>query len=161
MRVLVRIYVRSDWPERWPWWLRWTGYRINKVIYFHKFLPSQMECFWPKFLKYRDNCADPKYEYKDVPPLCDPSMWYLEKMTDPILSGKNYHRCVSDFGAPFLRAIKMWSSIRSCKMLRHRIRLDGPKAGEWSLLLCWTLLRYYWWPLSMCWLCWLQNNCRK
>ena len=53
-----------------------------------------MECFWPKFLKYRDNCADPKYEYKDVPPLCDPSMWYLEKMTDPILSGKNYHRCV-------------------------------------------------------------------
>ena len=51
-----------------------------------------MECFWPKFLKYRDNCADPKYEYKDVPPLCDPSMWYLEKMTDPILSGTNYHR---------------------------------------------------------------------
>ena len=54
-----------------------------------------MECFWPKFLKYRDNCADPKYEYKDVPPLCDPSMWYLEKMTDPILSGTNYHRFVS------------------------------------------------------------------
>ena len=54
-----------------------------------------MECFWPKFLKYRDNCADPKYEYKDVPPLCDPSMWYLEKMTDPILSGKNYHRFVA------------------------------------------------------------------
>ena len=73
-----------------------TELRINKVIYFHKFLPSQMECFWPKFLKYRDNCADPKYEYKDVPPLCDPSMWYLEKMTDPILSGTNYHRFVTE-----------------------------------------------------------------
>ena len=66
--------------------------RINKIIYFHKFYPQELGCFWPKFLKYREKCAEPGYEYFDSPPLCDPSMWYRERMTDPILSGKNYHR---------------------------------------------------------------------
>ena len=26
---------------------------IDKVIYFHKFMPKEMSCFWPKFLKSR------------------------------------------------------------------------------------------------------------
>lgn len=71
--------------------------RINSIIYFHKFHPAELGCFWPKFLRFRDKCAEHGYEYHDSPPLCDPSMWYRERMADPILSGKNYHRYKSAF----------------------------------------------------------------
>jgi len=77
---------------------KWNVCRINSIIYFHKFHPAEIACFWPKFLAYRDKCDEHGYEYHDSPPLCDPSMWYRERMTDPILSGKNYHRCGPNFG---------------------------------------------------------------
>lgn len=72
---------------------------IDKVIYFHKFMPKEMNCFWPKFLKSRQFCADPDYKYEEDGELCDRNLWYKSKnLSAPNLEeNKLYHRCGPDF----------------------------------------------------------------
>jgi len=32
--------------------------RINEVIYYHKFVPKELDCFWPKFIAHREQEND-------------------------------------------------------------------------------------------------------
>jgi len=72
---------------------------IDKLIYFHKFLPNEMNCFWPKFINNRQLCADPNYKYEEEGELCDRHSWYKSRhLSVPNLANNEiYHRCGPDF----------------------------------------------------------------
>jgi len=36
--------------------------KINDVIYFHKFLPNKLECFWPRFAAYHSQCSSSHFK---------------------------------------------------------------------------------------------------
>lgn len=40
--------------------------KINEVVYFHKFLPNNLECFWPRFAAYHSMCNDPDVTNGDL-----------------------------------------------------------------------------------------------
>ena len=37
--------------------------RINEIIYYHKFTPREMDCFWPKFIKFKEKEDEFKFSY--------------------------------------------------------------------------------------------------
>ena len=40
--------------------------KINDVIYFHKFLPNKLECFWPRFASYHAQCSSSEVKNGDL-----------------------------------------------------------------------------------------------
>ena len=73
--------------------------KIEEIVYYHKFTPNEMNCFWPKFITNRERCKEPGYKYEETFPLCDPKDWHKNhQVQPPILDGDNYHHCGPDYG---------------------------------------------------------------
>lgn len=72
---------------------------IDKVIYYHSFLPKEINCFWPKFIEHRSKCQEPGFKFEEDLPLCNPKDWHRNHaVASPILDGADYHHCGPDWG---------------------------------------------------------------
>ena len=76
---------------------KWNVCRMDLVTYFHRFMPDQLNCFWPRFIEHREKCNDPGYVYVEEEPFCEPPAWYDIQRTAPILTGENRFRCGPQF----------------------------------------------------------------
>ena len=77
---------------------KWDVCRMNNVTYFHRFMPDEINCFWPRFIEHRHKCKDPSFTYKEEEPLCAPPLWYEQVLNQPNLAlGKNRFRCGPDY----------------------------------------------------------------
>ena len=72
---------------------------IEKLIYYHQFLPKDLDCFWEGFVNNRGNCRK-KYNLTTVEKsqmskilLCDPANWHLANLKEPILNGPDTGKC--------------------------------------------------------------------
>ena len=71
---------------------------IEKIIYCHKFLPKELNCFWPKFIASRKKCTETGYKYEESFPLCKTKGWHKNRPVAPAkLDGEDYHKCGPDW----------------------------------------------------------------
>jgi len=73
--------------------------KIRDVIYYHKFLPKEINCFWPKYIEHVGKCSDPSFKYEEDFPLCNPRNWYKNHQVQPpkLNDTEDYHHCGPDW----------------------------------------------------------------
>ena len=81
---------------------------IDKVIYYHKFKPSELDCFWNDFVQTREYCykdGNMSIEETEWKPeklkkvlQCDPANWHIQKLKPPILTGPRIGKCGPTYG---------------------------------------------------------------
>ena len=72
---------------------------IDKVIYYHKFMPMELGCFWDGFVQSRELCykdgnlteEETEQLYKALQ--CDPANWHMSHLSPPILEGPETGHC--------------------------------------------------------------------
>ena len=97
---IVRIFhCTTNQVRRRKFYLKtWLTFGNTLYKFFRKLLRKQVLSIFNKKILFRKYCSDPDYKYVEEGDLCNRNLWYKSShLSEPLLSGKNYHRCGPDF----------------------------------------------------------------